>query len=1286
MDAADRRPLALPPKQLSPSRVGRYFHLECKRFLRYDAVQSVALRAEGVPKKPYETRPVARAVMETGYIWEEKALAGPLASIAEIAPQSPGKPTATRDRTHSIEATTELLHRLPPGKTVYQGQMRAPDAFYDAYRLPRDLVDMGTCRPDLIEVREIDGRRTLRVTDLKVSRGLKLSHRVQAALYTLLLERLVEQQGIDAVVERDPAIWLVNEAQPQPFDIRAILPPLEHFLREEVGPLFEAPAQEATWHFNPKCENCPFFEHCQAEMLATDDISRVPGLSSYAKAHLLELDPPVRTVAEFDALLADPGRRAALEQIGSMRGRAEHLRRQVTAMRTDAIVPHGGASLALPIGEHVRLVFTVQTEPVGGNVYAWAVYAQGLRDITETSTVIEAGVATSNDPDEIRRVERDLVRAVHRILVLVHDYNASAADWKDQKSLQAACFDTYEEALLTGVLVRGLRDPEVAEEALAVFFHFQRPELMEASDHPNKEASIPVVVVVRVIQQLLALPVDVMYRFDDLVRLLPNSRWDFTYERFEFFDYELSNQLRPDAIFSLWNDGNLDRIGQIEGRLKARVRGANSLVDGLRQKLDAVAPGALFAWPPKFSLPARMAFDHPVLSRLAFVAQYENVLAGLETRQARVGPLADRLRTGATVELEFLGGDRWRITHPDLAPDLGDDSFTDMLLVPATDEGNRASLLFKDHVWQDKWGAPKGQPLAIAATGRVTRDADDRPLEVTLALRPSDGFPQLVNGARFHLSWRHTDWNTGRMLAELRAADADPDARFVRLLEDASVRLAPRPLPARVRERALALAATHRMTHSQLAAFEHVVDFATTLAWGPPGTGKTHFVALAILCLVEAHRAAGLPYAVLVTAFTHAAIDNCLRKCADLQAELAVVRGGVAIGKIGKTGLAGMSGVEIVDKDQAGRWLGLAEHTVLGGTAWGIAKAVPVDVADLVVIDEGSQLKVPESVIPIRRLAADGRLLVAGDHLQLPPIVKGVYPEAMEGEPLLHRSIFEALRGPNGDGANGGGAGAGGGVMVSLLENFRMNGVLCRYPAHQIYDERYGPFDDVVRHRRLALAGGPGDGLEGILVDPAYPLVIVESSDFRATNENELEATIVANVAERLRRRLLAPDGRPYASDADFWEDGVFIVSPHHAHIGLIKRKLRAKGSWGTSAFVGTVDKMQGQECDAVIASYGVADVEAALVESEFIYSLNRLNVSITRGRAKTIVLLSSALTNPPIQAFANEDNATGIGFMQGLVAHAEAHGEVRRFRWHDEARLRVIRVRAPGAQATPSV
>lgn len=78
---------------------------------------------------------------------------------------------------------------------------------------------------------------------------------------------------------------------------------------------------------------------------------------------------------------------------------------------------------------------------------------------------------------------------------------------------------------------------------------------------------------------------------------------------------------------------------------------------------------------------------------------------------------------------------------------------------------------------------------------------------------------------------------------------------------------------------------------------------------------------------------------------------------------------------------------------------------------------------------------------------------------------------------------------------------------------------------------------------------------------------------------------------------------------------------------------------------------MQGQECDVVLVSYGVSDVEYALQEKEFIYSLNRLNVAITRARMKTVVFLSRALLEPPLQALDRDDVAAGIAFMQGLAA-----------------------------------
>ena len=63
------------------------------------------------------------------------------------------------------------------------------------------------------------------------------------------------------------------------------------------------------------------------------------------------------------------------------------------------------------------------------------------------------------------------------------------------------------------------------------------------------------------------------------------------------------------------------------------------------------------------------------------------------------------------------------------------------------------------------------------------------------------------------------------------------------------------------------------------------------------------------------------------------------------------------------------------------------------------------DVAcDLLVIDEGSQLKIAEALPAVPRMRPTACLVIAGDHLQLPPIYSGRYPAQVNGEPEVATS------------------------------------------------------------------------------------------------------------------------------------------------------------------------------------------------------------------------------------------------------------------------------------------
>src|SRR5262249_21662262 len=293
-------------------------------------------------------------------------------------------------------------------------------------------------------------------------------------------------------------------------------------------------------------------------------------------------------------------------------------------------------------------------------------------------------------------------------------------------------------------------------------------------------------------------------------------------------------------------------------------------------------------------------------------------------------------------------------------------------------------------------------------------------------------------------------------------------------------------------------------------------------------------------------------------------------------------------------------------------------------------------------------------------------------------IVAGVYPDAPPGEPLLHRSIFEAVCPRHALGAEGPAATGESRILRPLLENFRMNDVLTSFAAHLLYGPRYHCVNPTLARRRLPFKMGRHlDPLVRTCLDPRHPLVVVILDGIRAAQANPVEADLTAQLVTALRDGLRGPDGRPYADDASFCRHGVFIVSPHHAQIRAIQQELARQRPWETTPFVDTVDKMQGQEADAVIVSYGVADPEFALREAEFIYGLNRLNVAITRARTKSVVCLPRPLLEASPQVLDVQAAAVGLAFMRRLVAAAGQVGEEQFFEG-DAVEARMLRVRRP--------
>src|SRR5207249_6603767 len=84
--------------------------------------------------------------------------------------------------------------------------------------------------------------------------------------------------------------------------------------------------------------------------------------------------------------------------------------------------------------------------------------------------------------------------------------------------------------------------------------------------------------------------------------------------------------------------------------------------------------------------------------------------------------------------------------------------------------------------------------------------------------------------------------------------------------------------------------------------------------------------------------------------------------------------------------------------------------------------------------------------------------------------------------------------------------------------------------------------------------------------------------------------------------------------------EDILVVAPYNPHVALLASQLPV------GARVGTVDKFQGQEGPVVIYSMATSTAADAPRGMDFLYSLNRLNVAISRAQGMAIVVCSPAL------------------------------------------------------------
>ena len=244
-------------------------------------------------------------------------------------------------------------------------------------------------------------------------------------------------------------------------------------------------------------------------------------------------------------------------------------------------------------------------------------------------------------------------------------------------------------------------------------------------------------------------------------------------------------------------------------------------------------------------------------------------------------------------------------------------------------------------------------------------------------------------------------------------------------------------------------------------------------------------------------------------------------------------------------------------------------------------------------IDEAAQALEAACWIPIRRAT---RVILAGDHCQLPPTIKSI--AAMKGglDKTLMQRIVECKP-----------------EAVTLLKmQYRMNEDIMRFSSDWFYNGQVEAAP-MVKYRGIldldkAIEWKDTSG-------NAYHEEFV-GDNFGRINKEEAQLTLLS-LAEYFVRI-----GRQRIIDERI---DVGIISPYRAQVQYLRHLIKKTDFYKPFRkiiSVNTVDGFQGQERDIIVISMVRSNEEGQI---GFLRDLRRMNVAITRARMKLIILGDSA-------------------------------------------------------------
>ena len=383
---------------------------------------------------------------------------------------------------------------------------------------------------------------------------------------------------------------------------------------------------------------------------------------------------------------------------------------------------------------------------------------------------------------------------------------------------------------------------------------------------------------------------------------------------------------------------------------------------------------------------------------------------------------------------------------------------------------------------------------------------------------------------------------------------------------------------------------------------------------GPPGTGKTHTIARVIEALVADGQVVG------VTANSHKVIRNVLGKLEgywDEREHLPEARTALKKRPRDDANLYEGPGTYVTEVRNADE---MKDAHVLAGTAWAFADPkVPLHVncskdaenpyvVDTLIIDEAGQFSIGMMVAAAARAR---NVILVGDPQQLPQPLQGAHPGESGMSCLKYVLEENAVVLPH--------------LGAFLATTWRMHPDLCRWVSDAIYAGRLVAKErsDAAPEHMATQEILPAKGAHRAIRPHGLSFVEVETKECSQKNDREADV-VVRLVGDLLKSKVRDARGNVRAMAKGTSGRSVLVVAPYNVQVNHLRRRLDEAGFEHVE--VGTVDKFQGQEAEAVIVSMTTSDAEHMPRDTSFLLSQNRLNVAVSRARCLAIVLASPGL------------------------------------------------------------